>query len=46
MSLDLAESARSLVNTRSERVRTEISRLIETLRVTGNLAVTNRQVEE
>jgi hypothetical protein len=46
MSLDLAESARSLVNTRSERVRTEISRLIETVRVTGNLAVTSRQVEE
>jgi sulfotransferase family protein len=46
MNLDFARSARSLVQMRSERVRTEISRLMETLRVTGHFGVTNRQVEE
>src|SRR5215204_3331714 len=46
MNSELIQSARSLVKMRSERVRTEISRLIETLRVTGQLGVTNRQVEQ
>ena len=45
MNLDLARSARSLVKLRSERVRTEISRLMETLRVTGHFGVTNREIE-
>jgi len=35
-----------MVKMRSERVRTEISRLLETLRVTGQVGVTNRQVEQ
>ncbi len=46
MNRDLARSARSLVKLRSERVRTEISRLIETLRVRGHVEVTKRQVEQ
>lgn len=46
MNLDLARSTRSLVKMRSERVRTEIWRLMETLRVTRHWGVTNRQVEQ
>jgi hypothetical protein len=46
MNLDFAPSARLLWKLQSERVRTEISRLLETLRVTGHVGVTNRQVEE
>jgi hypothetical protein len=46
MNLDLGGSARSLVKLRSERVRTEISRLMETLRVTRHFEVTDRQVED
>ena len=45
MNPDLARSARSLVKMRSERVRTELSRLMETLRVKGRLGVTNHDVE-
>lgn len=46
MKADWAGSARSLVRMRSERVRTEISRLMETLRVRGQVGVTNEQVEQ
>jgi hypothetical protein len=46
MDSELVRSARFMVKMRSERVRTEISRLLETLRVTGQVGVTNRQVEE
>ncbi|HEX2250266.1 MAG TPA: sulfotransferase [Gemmatimonadales bacterium] len=46
MNLDLARNARSLVDMRSERLRTEISRLMEAVRVTGHFGVTNRQVEQ
>lgn len=45
MNLDLAGSTRTLVKMRSERVRTEISRLLETLRVTGHVGVSNDDVE-
>lgn len=43
MHLDVARRARALV--KSERARTEISRLIETSRVTGCFWVTDREVE-
>ena len=46
MRLDLAGNARFWMKMRSERVRTEVSRLLETLRVTGNLSVTDREVEQ
>jgi len=46
MDSELVRSARFLVKMRSERVRTEISRLLEALRVTGQVGVTNHQVEQ
>src|SRR5919107_733518 len=46
MSLDLSGSARFWMKMRSERVRTELSRLLETLRVTGNFSVTDREIEQ
>ncbi len=45
MNLDFAQSARSLLRMRSERVRTELWRLMETLQVTRHFRVTDRQVD-
>ncbi len=45
MNQQAAMHTRSLADLRSERVRTELSRLMETLRVRGRLGVTNNDVE-
>ena len=46
MNLDLARRVRSSVKLRSESMRTELSRLMEALWVTGHIRVTNSQVEQ
>jgi hypothetical protein len=45
VNLDVADSARFWMKMRSERVRTELSRLLETLRVSGHFTVTDDEVE-
>jgi sulfotransferase family protein len=45
MKLDLPGSARFWMKMRSERVRTELSRWLETVRVSGKLGVSDEEVE-
>ena len=45
MNLELARSARFWMKLRSERVRTELSRWMETMRVTGHFTVTEREIQ-
>ncbi len=46
MGLEFTRSARFWWKMRSERVRTEITRRIEAVRVAGHVTVSDRQVEE
>jgi hypothetical protein len=46
MNQSFADRVRSFVDLRSERVRTEISRLLEIVRVRGHVGVTDQQVEQ